>query len=348
MKKRRWTILTLLLLLLLLLFLWWRSRQSQAPEPQATPPTAAVSPSPTPKAGERAAPTPAAPVAAPTKREQMSNLLGGLNHKDIEFYGKVVDQAGTPLPDVAVYASVLYNTGLTSGMDKSETRSDAEGLFSISGMKGRTLGLSLVKPGYEYDGEKGPFHFTELVGEKDRYTPDRKNPVILTMWKLQGAEPMAQFDRHSFKLPADGTPVRVNLATGKQVADGGDIIIETKHPLAEPGIWLQRYPWSVAISAPGGGLIESTSRRMYQAPESGYATTLTYQETGKEESFKGQFDKRFYVKTGVGVYARLVVDLSTQTNPKYPSTIGIIWWLNPKPGSRNLEFDPAKVIKPKP
>jgi len=274
----------------------------------------------------------------------MGKLLGGLNHKDIEFYGKAVDQAGTPLADVAVYASVLYNTGLTSGMDKSETKSDARGLFSISGMKGRTLGLSLVKPGYEYDGEKGPFHFTELVGEKDRYTPDKENPVILTMWKLQSAEPMVQFDRRSFKLPASGTAGRSSLSTGKQVSNGGDLIIETKHPLAEPGKWLIRYPWSVTISVPGGGLIESTSRRMYEAPESGYSAAFKYEETGEEESFKGQFDKRFYLKTRAGAYARLVVDLSTQTNPKDSSYIGIIWWLNPAPGHRNLEFDPAKMV----
>lgn len=347
MKNRRWIIVTLLLLVLVLLFLWWRSRHAKTTEPQTPPPAAVVPPSPPPQAATQTPPPSPATAATSGKREQMSNLLGGLNHKDIEFYGKVVDQEGTPLPDVAVYASVLYNTGITSGMAKSETKSNAQGLFSISGMKGRTLGLSLDKPGYEYDGEKGPFHFTELVGAKDRYTPDQKNPVILVMWKLQGAEPMVQFDRRSFKLPADGALVRINLATGKQVTDGGDLVIETKHALAEPGKWLQRYPWSVSISAPGGGLIESTSRRMYQAPESGYATVLSYQETGKEESYKGQFDRRFYVKTGTGRYARLIVDLSTQTNPQYPSTIGIIWWLNPS-GSRNLEFDPAKVIKPTP
>ncbi|MFA5262617.1 MAG: carboxypeptidase-like regulatory domain-containing protein [Opitutaceae bacterium] len=339
MKNRHWIILTLLLLLLTLVFFWWRSRQPKSSEPQTTPPSS----SPTLKPKEQAAPAPATTVVTPAKREQMGNLLGGLNHKNIEFYGKVVDQAGMPLPDVAVYASVLYNTGLTSGMAKCETKSDTRGFFSISGMKGRTLGLSLVKPGYEYDGEKGPFHFTELVSEKDRYMPDLKNPVILTMWKLQGAEPMVQFSDLDWRLSVDGPALRIDLATGKRVSTGGDVVIEVNHPLAEPGKWLQRYPWSATVAAPEGGLTESTSRQMYQAPESGYTKAFTYQETGKEEAYMGQFDKQFYVKTRNGTYARLKLHLSTQTNPGYPSYIVATWWLNPKPGSRNLEFDPAKL-----
>jgi hypothetical protein len=225
-------------------------------------------------------------------------------------------------------------------MSKSETKTDSQGFFSIHGMKGRTLGLSLDKPGYEYDGEKGPFHFTELVGAKDRYTPDRKSPVILVMWKLQGAEPMVHFSDLDWRFPADGQPLHIDLTTGKKVPTGGDVVIELRHPLAEPGKWLQRYPWFATVSAPEGGLIESTSRRMYQAPEGGYMKVFTYQETGQEESYKGQFNRQFYVKTRSGTYARLKILVGTQTNPQYPSFIVATWWLNPKPDSRNLEQPP--------
>lgn len=344
MKNRRWIILTLLLLILALVFVWWRSRPLKSSEPQTTPPTAAVPPSPTPKPGEQATSTPAANAATPSKLERMSRLLGNLNHKDIEFYGKVVDQAGTPLPDVAVYASVLYNTGLTSGMDKRVTKTDAQGLFSISGMRGRTLGIGLDKPGYEYDGEKGPFHFTEFVGEKDRYTPDRKNPVILTMWKLQGAEPMIFFDYRGYPVPPTGNAVRIDLKTGKRVEIGGDIVVTLWHAEAEAGQRLQRYPWKAELAAPGGGLIESTSRRMYLAPETGYESTIIISQTGQEPEYQKGIEKTYYLKTGSGQYARVRVDLNTDTSTKYDSHVGLTWWLNPKPGSRNLEFDSAKTI----
>lgn len=343
MKNRRWLILILLLLFLSVAFFWWRSRQPKTTESPTLPPAATVPPAPTPATSGQAAPTPATTVAIPSKREQMSNLLGGLNHKAIEFYGKVVDQAGTPLPDAAVYASVLYNTGLTSGMAKSETKSDREGLFSITGMTGRTLGLSLEKDGYEYDGEKGPFHFTELVGEKDRYTPDRKNPVILTMWKLQGAEPILHFERRGFSVSPSGNAVRIDLKTGKRVEVGGDIVITLWHAEAEAGQQLQRYPWKAEITVPGGGLIGSTSRRMYLAPETNYESAIVLGQTGQEPEYQKGMVKNYYLKTASGHYARIKVDASTDPSPKYESYVGLTWWLNPKSGSRNLEYDSAKL-----
>jgi hypothetical protein len=332
--RKTWIIVAVLLVLGVLLTLAWRAHQPKPPAPS----TAEASALP-PTVPEQVSPAP-----APTsKREKISNLLGGLNHKHIEFYGKVVDQAGTPLPDVAVYASVIYNTGLTSGMAKSETKSDAQGLFSIKGMKGRTLGLSLDKPGYEYDGEKGPFHFTELVGEKDRYTPDRNNPVVLVMWKLQGAEPMIRFEQRGYPVPPTGSAVRIDLKTGKRVEIGGDIVITLRHAEAEIGQRLKRYPWNAEITVPGGGLIESTSRRMYLAPESGYHSTIALNQTGQETRWEPGIAKTYYLKTGSGHYARIRIDLNTDTSTKYDSYAVLTWWLNPKPGSRNLEFDPTRL-----
>lgn len=343
MKKGRGFILVLLLLSLVLLFFLRRSRQSKTPESHTWTPTTAMSPSPPHKDGAETRPASPDTVATPSKRKQMSNLLGGLNHKDIEFYGKVVDQAGTPLPNVAVYASVLYNTGLTSGMEKSETETDARGLFSISGMNGRTLGLSLGKVGYEYDGEKGPFHFTELVGANDRYTPDRRNPVILVMWKEQGAEPMIHFDRRRYPVPPTGSAVRIDLKSGKRVEVGGDIVFTIWHAEAEAGQRLQRYPWKAELAVPGGGFIESTSRRMYLAPESGYEPTLVLSQRGQEPEYQKGIEKSYYLKTASGEYARVKIHLTTDSSTKYDSFVVMTWWLNPKPGSRNLEFDPAKL-----
>jgi len=269
-----------------------------------------------------------------------------VNHKDIEFYGKVVDQHGAPLADVGVYASVIYNSGLSAGVEKKQTKTDAAGLFSISGMKGRTLGIGLDKDGYEYGGDQGPFQFTEMVMEAERYHPDAKKPVVFVMYKLQGAEPMIYFKRKDFDLLADGTPVRIDLATGKKVTAGGDLTVTLKQPSAQFGQQLLHYPWTVEITA--DGLAESTAKLMYLAPGNGYMSTLTYGEKGDERVQHNQVEKNFYLKTADGRYARVRLDVTSRSNPEYPSTMGLTWWLNPKPGSRNLEFDPAKAIKPTP
>lgn len=276
----------------------------------------------------------------------MQNLLGAVNHKAIEFYGKVVDQRGTLLSGVSVYASVIYNSGLSAGVDKKQTETDAAGLFSISGMKGRTLGIGLEKDGYEYGGEHGPFQFTEMVIEAERYHPDPKNPVVFVMWKLQGAEPMIYFERRAFKLPPDGTPVRIDLATGKKVPTGGDMIVTLQQPIAQPGQRLTHYPWTAKIAA--DGLQESALKLMYLAPENGYVPALTYGEKGDERVQERHVEKSFYLKTRDGRYARGRMDFTSDTNPDRGSYVGLTWWLNPKPGSRNLEFDPKKAVSPKP
>lgn len=345
MKKLRWIFIVALLVAVALLF-WHRrsSRSTPSPSPSAQSSEPVSETSPTPSAPSQSAIGPATSAQPVSKRQQMQNLLGAVNHKAIEFYGKVVDQQGAPLGGVSVYASVIYNSGLSAGVDKKQTETDAAGLFSISGMKGRTLGIGLEKDGYEYGGEHGPFQFTEMVMEAERYHPDPKNPVVFVMWKLQGAEPMIYFKRKGFDLLADGTPVRIDLATGKKVPTGGDMIVTLQQPIAQPGQRLTHYPWTAKIAA--DGLQESAAKLMYLAPENGYVSALTYGEKGDERVQERHVEKSFYLKTRDGRYARVRIDLTSDTNPDYPSTMVLTWWLNPKPGSRNLEFDPKKAITP--
>lgn len=353
MKKLHWVLLVALFLALGLFFWRWRSPHSAPSSTDAVPSPASVSAQKTqatPSASALATPGLPSPVTATTppisKHEQMANLLSSVNHKAIEFYGKVVDQQGVPLSGVGVYASVIFNSGLSAGVDKKQTKTDAAGLFTISGMKGRTLGIGLEKEGYEYGGEHGPFQFTEMVMEAERYHPDPQSPVLFVMYKLQGAEPMLYFERRTFKLPPDGTPVRIDLASGNKVTSGGDLVVTLQQPMAQLGQQLEHYPWTAQITA--NGLVESTAKLMYLAPEDGYTSSFAYGKKSDEQVQQNQVEKSFYLKTMDGRYARIKMDLTSRTNPDRPSTVGLTWWLNPAPGHRNLEFDPAKAIKPKP
>ena len=85
--------------------------------------------------------SPLAPPASPesrrdTKADSMQAILGLLNHKAISFYGQVVDQRDEPVPDVDVYASVIYNTGAVGGTSRQQTKTDAKGNFFIGGLAG--------------------------------------------------------------------------------------------------------------------------------------------------------------------------------------------------------------------
>ncbi len=358
MKKRNIVVFGVVLLLTFLVTFWWQYQQrviAVLPLPEAKSATLINTPTAAPTSDSPAATTSVA-AERPNKRVAMASLLGKLNHKPIELYGKVVDQHGEPLADVEVYASVIYNTGLSSGVDQGETKTDASGLFSIKGMKGRTLGIGLAKGGYKYGGDHGPFQFSDLEEPAKQYHPDANKPVVFVMHKLQGAEPMLHFGSLDFRIQSDGTPVRINLMTGKRVSSGGDLVITLKHPKAEKGQQrLEHYPWTAQFIAAGGGFIESTSKLMYLAPEDSYVENLVLGVTGQEPKdynpgkFRvGQMQayKQYYLKLGNGCYARVIVEVLADTSPLCDSFVSLHWWLNPKPGSRNLEYDPAKTPTP--
>lgn len=338
-------------LVAVLLWLWPRNRPHAVPSSASTPSsTAQPTPAEMRSAEMSASKSANAPVeiSAPqqptSKRERKLELLSTANHQPIEFYGKVVDQFGNPLADVAVYASVIYNTGSKSGIDKDETKTDAQGLFSLRGLRGRTLGIGLEKAGYEDVGDHGPFQYTQLVKEEERHVPDAKKPVLFTLWKLHGAEPMIHGEK-DFKIAPNGEPVRVDLMTGKIVKEGGDLVISMHHMQVPHGTVYAHFDWSAEVAIVEGGFIEESRRRitgMYEAPESGYQPTLTLHFVAGTKDWVPSVAKNLYVKSRGNTYSRIYLDL--QTSPAQPASfVGLQWWLNPKPGSRNLEFDSSKL-----
>jgi len=274
------------------------------------------------------------------KNELMREALSSLNHKDIEFYGKVVDQSGVPIPNVNVTGSVIYNSGFASGVDIRHTTTDAAGLFSFKGMKGRTFDYHLEKPGYETMPEGDAFDYTELVPEERRHHPDPRRPVLLKMWKLQGAEPLIHSGK-SFDLPPDGTPVRIDLRARKQVQTGGDLVFTLKHEVWPQGTIHHPYDWRATIEAVDGGLLEDKSRVKNLAPEEGYVRNLVFEESASQRPHHGGVDTECYLKLRGNTFGKLTIHLNPSPGSQ-PSYVGLGWWLNPKPGSRNLEYDPAK------
>ena len=346
MKKRHLAFLVIALVALIL-FTWrWTRNHSQAELPRPTvadaaPDNAAPEASKTQSGVSPAALPPTSPL--PTKGEQMISILDAHNDKDIEFYGKVIDQQGSVIPDVKVTGSVIFNNGRGSGVQEERTTTDAQGLFSFSGMKGRTFDYHLEKIGYETMPDRDAFDYTELVPKEKRHHPDPKNPVVLKMWKLHGAEPLVHFYDKSFPLPADGSPVRIDLSTGKQVPAGGDIIFRINHAVlprgAVPDI---HFNWHARIDVIEGGFIESNQRLMYLAPETDYAPTQTIDMLAEKAGWDHTVDRNFYVKIRGSLFARLQMHLNANQRGYDPSHVTLRWWLNPKAGSRNLEFDPAK------
>jgi hypothetical protein len=205
------------------------------------------------------------------KGEQMKEGLAKLNDNEVVFYGRVIDQFGSPVPDATVSGIVQVNNGTRVGTDRMSTTTDGNGLFTISGYKGKNLGIQVAQSGYIMATTNTSFIYSYLWPESQRYVPDSSNPTIIKMWKLQKAEPLVGLNK-DYKLQYTDAPINFDLLAGKIVPAGGDLKITVHRP---DGIISQQHPqnWSIQIEVVNGGLIETSGRESavtFTAPDGIY------------------------------------------------------------------------------
>jgi hypothetical protein len=89
--------------------------------------------------------------------------------------------------------------------------------------------------------------------------------------------------------------------------------------------------WSYRLSIPDGGLTECNDEFPYEAPESGYQSTIEFKFKTGETNWTESIDKTFYIAFGnPRRYGRIHVETTISTG-----TI-LTYAINPD-GSRNLE-----------
>jgi hypothetical protein len=107
----------------------------------------------------------------------------------------------------------------------------------------------------------------------------------------------------------------------------------------------KQFDWEVTLEAvgSGAGLLESKEEFMTAAPEGGYQPSWKFTQKAGAEKYQSEMQTKFFVKTADGQFARIEV----RVLPEYNDTaaVDLVSYLNPKPGDRNLEFDPAKAVK---
>jgi hypothetical protein len=200
----------------------------------------------------------------------MREVLSTYNDEPVAFYGKLEDQFGNPAPNVIVDFRVRVINGVQSTTERGQVASDAAGLFTISGYRGQDLSLNPKKQGYALASTNGWANYSHLFPEEERLHPDPANPVVIKMWKLQGAEPLVGINQHYKLSYYTGAPIYFDLLTGKVVPSGGDIRItvsKESRSVTNSGEF-----WNVSVEAVNGGLIDSTGqeRIAYWAPAGGY------------------------------------------------------------------------------
>jgi len=265
-------------------------------------------------------------------------LLKSTFETPISFWGKVIDEEGKSVSNAGVQFMAVDKPMSDQGK-KYNTTSDTNGLFSISGIKGAGLYVQVTKEGY-YETESSGRLFGYGI-ENPNKPPSADNPAVFVLKKRGQAEPLKVFTSGGIRVPKNGHPIAVSLSQGHMTSvDQGDIQVE---------VWTQdqqkdvqgRYPWRCRITVPGGGIIERMKSDDFVAPSEKYKPDVEVNMLQTAARWQKGFDGEYFVKMKNGTFARITFNLTTGGDHFFM----VQSFLNPTPGSRNLEFDPAKAVK---
>lgn len=335
MKSKRIVLITIILAAGACLW-WWLSHY---PQPKAASEAAPAKLAPMPKVASSNEPPIVVPPPRTENKEELHQWWLKMSKIDrnfewkmpIEFYGKVVDEQGMAVEGAEI--GFQWNNYSATGSAESNTRSDPNGLFSLKGVTGKSLGVSVKKEGYKryYNGNQFSFEYAAYF-EPQWHVPNASNPVIFKMHKNREADPLVVRENQEAEL-SPGQKRSFNIGP-----KGAAVVVERL-----PNVDNSLKGWAARISVPGGGLVISTAEFPIEAPETGYIETIEVTDkTAKPVVWQGDNGAAFFVKTSQG-YGRVTV-----RNTPGAAWVYVTSYFNPNPNSRNLEFDPAKVIKPAP
>ena len=307
--------------------------QSPNQHPEAEP--AAVSPPPTAPSTVSSGLRPSQPVQWDTTNAYEQALLASWQ-APIEFYGKVVDENTNAVAGADVrfgWTDITNENGSTS-----MTISDGAGLFSLQGKHGRSLTVWVSKAGY-YAAKGGQKTFLYALAS-ERFSPDPASPVIFFLKKKGPLEALHVVNR-SYRIPRDGTPVRIDLETGKSATgeSGGDLTIRcwTADAGKRRG---EKYHWRCQLNIPDGGLTLSDKEFDFVAPETGYVTSTEITMPADRPDWKNDVDLRFFFRLHDGRYGRMTFSMIAGGD----HFCLVESFLNPS-GSRNLESDTERNVR---
>ena len=137
----------------------------------------------------------------------------------IELYGNVVDQHGghNPVPGATVTLSPVDAPFGDESRSGTVLVSDAKGKFSVKGLHGFSMGVSVKKEGYLHLSPLGgpassAMVVTRMARSKGNATATPATPLVLTLHKIGPMEPVAYVKERRCRLPVDGTVRRIALA----------------------------------------------------------------------------------------------------------------------------------------
>jgi len=288
------------------------------------------------------------PSHAMARKDNRAGEFLDLFKTPIELYGRVEDQHGQPVSGATVKMYPVDNPSGTASASTVVMTSDAEGNFSVKGLKGASMGVSVTKKGYVYISPLGgPSSETTVYYAHDSKSGKRysnpKTPLVLRLLNPGPLEPLVHVREKGWRIALDGTPrlIALDSEDGKGSHQIEFRLWSNMLDLRRPGANVyDAFDWTFEARIPGGGFIWNDKDLNFEAPEAGYKETIRYHmpKTLPRDKWKGFRNGRYFVRFSDGTYARVGISVDAGTEPTY-GPIKIKSWFNPKPGSRNLATD---------
>ena len=350
--KRRLAIFGAFILAVVCLLLWLRTANDQKtavpsrPEPttNATPTELQETETESKASGSPTAPAlvsgPSPPASAATHTNlgaspEMVEQIKEQWRTPIDFYGKVVDQKEQPVPGAGV--SFGWTDLSPQGYSRAGTTSDAYGLFSLEGKSGKHLSVQVGKEGY-YPSRTNLDSFF-YVGENENFVPHADAPVVFRLKKKSEGTALVTL-KQNYRIPRDGTPVGIDLTTGKTTTGGGGDLIVRCWTEDQGKPFGAKYDWHCQVT-PSGGLVTTEEEFPFTAPEEGYAPGTEIQMRADRPHWKSDVDLKFFYRLADGRYGRMTFSMIAGGQ----HFCMVDSFLNPS-GSRNLEPMEAKPPVP--
>lgn len=267
------------------------------------------------------------------KTNPAAAIFLGMWQGSIEFYGKVVDESSNAVAGAQV-AFKWVEVPTETGNRTAWTESEANGMFSLHGQHGLSLSVSVSKDGYYASRrDNDTFNFGPLEGEP--FAPDQAKPVIFTLRKKGTGESLVQTEfppgmGQIAQLRHDRTPAEIDLIKGEKVSgESGQLKLEFWRDISNKQAKV--FDWTLQISVPGGGLIQTTEEFAFQAPEKGYQPSIIIDMLATNQNWQGEVRNKYYVQLPDGKYGRIDLYLLP-----YNGVFTLQSAINPS-GSQNLE-----------
>ncbi len=286
--------------------------------------------------------TPAADARYEEIRKGRELELQRLTNSKITFFGRVVDEQNNPVAGAQTIYTV-HNLDLRGNPPVRGPVADSDGRFEIR-TQGPSISVKVQHPDY-YQAPRAEltFEYASIQGTGGPL-PTLGSPAQFILQKKGIAPDIIHHARLEARLPPNGSPVALDLRKGVHahspeaivlslIAQKGNLTPNEFHP----------FDWILRLEVRGGGLSERTNPLDFVPPETGYQSSITISmPVAGEKHWSSEIEKRFFVLFPTTRYARINLRLHADTGLCVVES-----FLNPTPGSRNLEFDPAKQIKAK-